>query len=100
MVLDILVFMVLVLSLNVLFMLVDLFINNVHLKDSGRVVGEQTTVKEELGQCQVYHPVILFDDGFHSIVHQRDVLVRKVEEHPLRKQQTQFIYGLYKNYIR
>lgn len=67
---------------------VDLIIDDVHVEESSCVVGEQTTVKEELGQCQVNHSVILFDDWFHSIIHQWGFLVWKVKEHPLQTQQT------------
>ena len=60
-----------------------LLIYNVHLEYSSRVIGEHPTVKEELRQSQINHTVVLPDDRLHSVVHQCDILIRQVKEHPL-----------------
>lgn len=62
----------------------DLLVDNVHLEDSCSVVRKHPTVEEELGQSEVNHPVILSDDRVHSVVHQRVVLMRQGEKHPLQ----------------
>ena len=66
----------------------DLLINNVHLEDSCCVVREHSTVEEKLGQREINHPVVLSDDWVDGVVHQRVVLMRQVEEHPLQTQHT------------
>lgn len=66
----------------------DLLVDYVHLEDFCSVVCEHSTVKEELRQSEVNHPVVVADHRVDCVVRQSVVRITQVEKHPLQTQHT------------